>query len=214
MEGDAAFKSSKKEPMLELNNYFLLQLPAIDDMIRIINESNIFVCLQIPRLTLENIKDAERTCAYDEISTMIDKLPKDWIGSDEFGNRKSKTDLIRCVWGQHKEAESVLGFQVAILQKYPPRSRSITQFNTLITSNAYYDGVTWKKAVKNFIFKEVLTLYVSKDDDEEAKRKKTLQAERERAALLFEKKCKTKNIEKNQHLKEKKKNKNKKRKRF
>jgi hypothetical protein len=50
-----------------------------------------------------------------------------------------------------------LGFQVAILQKYPPRSRSITQFDTLITSSAYYDGVIWKKAVKNFIFKEVLT---------------------------------------------------------
>jgi hypothetical protein len=126
-------------------------------MIRIRNESNIFACSQIPRLTLENIKEAERTCAYDEISTLINKLPKDWIGSDEFGNRKSKTDLLRCAWGQHKEAESVLGFQVAILQKYPPRSRSITQFDTLITSNAYYDGVIWKKAVKNFIFKEVLT---------------------------------------------------------
>ena len=51
---------------------------------------------------------------------------------------------------------------------------------------------------------------MSKDDGEEAKRKKTLQAERERAALLFEKKCKTKNIEKNQQLEEKKKTKKKK----
>ena len=116
----------------------------------------IFECSQIPRLTLENIKEAERTCTYDEISTLINKLLEDWIGSDELGNRKSKTDLIRCAWGQHKEAESILGFQVAILKKYPPRSRSITQFDTLITGNAYYDGVIWKKAVKNFIFKEVL----------------------------------------------------------
>ena len=32
--------------------------------------------------------------------------------------------------------------------------------------------------------------HVSEDDDEEAKRMKTLQAERARAALVFEKKCK------------------------
>jgi hypothetical protein len=56
---------------------------------------------------------------------MLHNLPEDWIGSDAFGNKKSKTDLIRCTWGQHKEAESVLGFQVAILQKYPPRSRNL-----------------------------------------------------------------------------------------
>jgi hypothetical protein len=49
-----------------------------------------------------------------------------------------------------------LGFQVAILQKYPPRSRLITQFDTLITGNANFDVVLWKKAVKNFIFKEEL----------------------------------------------------------
>jgi hypothetical protein len=113
------------------------------------------VCSQIPWLTLENIQEAERTCTYKEISTLLHKLPEDWIGSDAFGNKKSKTDFIRCAWAHHKEAESVLGFQVAILQKYPPSSRSITQFDTLITANAYYDGVIWKKCVKNFIFKEV-----------------------------------------------------------
>jgi hypothetical protein len=55
--------------------------------------------------------------------------------------------------------------------------------------------------------------HVSEDCDEDAKRKKTLLAERERAALLFEKKCKNKKIEKNQPDEEKK-NKKRKRKRF
>ncbi len=31
MEEDAALKSPEKKPMLEVNNYFLLQLPEIDD---------------------------------------------------------------------------------------------------------------------------------------------------------------------------------------
>ena len=118
---------------------------------------DITLCSQISWLSLENIREAERSCTYKEISTLLNKLPEDWIGTDEFRNKKSKTNLIRCAYGQHKEAESVLGFQVAILQTYPPRSRSITQFDTLLTANAYYDGLIWKKAVKNFIFKEVLT---------------------------------------------------------
>ena len=87
---------------------------------------NFLVCSQIPWLTLESIQEAKRTCTYNEISPLIKKLPEDWIGSDAFGNKKSKTDLIRCTWGQHKDAESVLGFQVARLQKISPRSRSIT----------------------------------------------------------------------------------------
>ena len=118
---------------------------------------DITLCSQISWPTLENIREAERSCTYKEISTLLNKLPEDWIGSDEFGNKKSKTNLIRYAYGEHKEAESVLGFQVAILQTYPPRSRSITQFDTLLTTYAYYDGLIWKKAVKNFIFKEVLT---------------------------------------------------------
>ena len=88
---------------------------------------------------------------------MLKTLPEDWIGTDEFGNKKSKTNLIRCAYGEHKEAESVLGFQIDILQTYPPRNSSITQFDTLLTSSAYYKGMVWEKSVKNFIFKQVLT---------------------------------------------------------
>jgi hypothetical protein len=70
---------------------------------------------------------------------------------------KRKYDLVRCAYGEHKEGESVLAFQVAILQTYPPRSKSVTQFDTMLTSSAYYKGMVWEKSVKNFIFKQVLT---------------------------------------------------------
>ena len=60
---------------------------------------DITLCSQISWPTLENIREAERSCRYKEISTLLNKLPEDWIGSDAFGNKKSKTDLIRCAWG-------------------------------------------------------------------------------------------------------------------
>ena len=115
-----------------------------------------FLSSQISWLTLEDIQEAERTRTYMEISTLIKKLPEKWTCKDKSGNVKRKYDLVRCAYGEHKEGESVLAFQVAILQKYPPRSKSVTQFDTLITGNCYSDGQIWKKAVKNFIFKQVL----------------------------------------------------------
>ena len=46
--------------------------------------------------------------------------------------------------------------------------------------------------------------HVSENYDEDAKRKKALEAERERVALVFEKKCKNKKIENKQHVEVKK----------
>ena len=78
--------------------YLWLQLPAIDDMISITkwihSFLNFLVCTQIPWLTLENIREKERTCTYKEISTLINKLLEDWIGYDTFGQKKRKTVLI------------------------------------------------------------------------------------------------------------------------
>ena len=73
-----------------------------------------------------------------EISTLIKKLPEKWTCKDKSGNVKTKYDLVRCAYGEHKEGESVLAFQVAILQKYPPRSKSVTQFDTLITGDTLF----------------------------------------------------------------------------
>ena len=70
--------------------------------------------------------------------------------------RKYKQKHLPCALGRHKEAERVLGFQVAILQKFSLRSLSVTQFDALFTGNVFYDRVIWRKSVKNFIFKEVL----------------------------------------------------------
>ena len=87
---------------------------------------------------------------------MIDKLPKNWIGMDASGNEKRKINLLRCALGQEKKGESVLGFQDAILKEYPSHNRSVTQFDTFLTSNLILDIRIWRRGVKNFIFKEVL----------------------------------------------------------
>ena len=50
-----------------------------------------------------------------------------------------------------------MAFQVAILQTYPPRRKSVTQFDTMLTSSAYFKGMVWERSVKNYIFKQVLT---------------------------------------------------------
>jgi hypothetical protein len=118
-----------------------------------------FLSSQISFLPLEEIKKQERTRSYKEISTLIKKLPEDWTGRDKTSKKnkkKEKQDLVRCVYGQVKEGESVLAFQVAILEKYPSLNESITQFDTLMTSSAYYKGMVWEKKVKCFIFKQVL----------------------------------------------------------
>ncbi len=113
---------------------------------------------QTPWLTHENIRQAEGTLSYKEISTFIQELTEDWIGTDSSGIEKRKYDLFRCVWGEMKEGESILAFQVAILKKYPPRSPSVTQIDTLLTSSLASDMRVWRRGVKNFIFKEVLPI--------------------------------------------------------
>jgi len=56
-------------------------------------------------LTLEEIQKQERTRSYKEISTLIKKLPEDWTGKDKSSkkiNKKSKSHLLRCVYGEVK----------------------------------------------------------------------------------------------------------------
>ncbi len=108
---------------------------------------------QTPWLTHENVRQAEGTLSYKEMSTLIQKIHEDWIGTDASGIKKRKYDLLRCVWGEMKEGESILAFQVAILKQFPPRSRSLTQIDTLLTSNLASDMRVWRRGVKNFIFK-------------------------------------------------------------
>ncbi len=117
------------------------------------NYLNVFVCSQTPWQTLENIREAEGSCTYKKTLTLNNKLPEDWIGMDASGNEKSKENLLSCNWGHHKEGESVLSFQVNILKNYPPYSRSITQFDTLLTSKVFYDRRIWRRNVKIFILK-------------------------------------------------------------
>ena len=55
-----------------------------------------------------------------------------------------------------KGGEIILGFKVAILKKYPPSSRSVTQIDFLLPTNLVLDMRIRRRGVKNFIFKEVL----------------------------------------------------------
>ena len=87
---------------------------------------------------------------------MIEKLPKNRIGTGASGIEKRKINLLCCAWGQMKKGESILGFQVTIHKKYSPRSRSVTPIDTLLTSNIVLDMRIRRRGVKNSIFKEVL----------------------------------------------------------
>ncbi len=123
MEGDDGLKLEEKKKS-EVNN---ICLPSITSNWRLDEHHKInisfFKSSQISWLTIENIQEEERTRSYKEISSLLKKLPPDWTGKDKFGKVKFRSTLIRCAYGEHKEGESVLAFQVAILQKYPTSNK-------------------------------------------------------------------------------------------
>ena len=94
-------------------------------------------------------------------------LPEDWSVTNPRKKQITKRELLQHVDEEMKEGESILDFELAILKKYIPVGRTVTQYDTMLTSmlmpgkqamkDGYIETRMWRKSVKNFIFKQVLT---------------------------------------------------------
>ena len=92
-----------------------------------------------------------------EIAALISSLPNDWKVTNAGGKTKTKNDLMRCTYGAEKEADNILYFEVAILNKHPPPQKVVSQFDSMLVEQINVDSRLWRHNVLNFIFLEELT---------------------------------------------------------
>jgi hypothetical protein len=69
---------------------------------------------------------------------------------------RTKKDLEFCIWGVEKEGDSIVYFEKAILEKYPPPHKNISQFDSMLVGQIQRDSHIWRHHVLNFIFLEEL----------------------------------------------------------
>ena len=93
----------------------------------------------------------------EEIGAQISKLPNDWKVTDPHGKVKTKNNLEYCIWGVENEGDNVVYFVKAILEKYPPPHKTISQFDSMLVSRIKIYSHIWRHHVLNFIFLEKLT---------------------------------------------------------
>jgi hypothetical protein len=107
--------------------------------------------------TYEDIVQALQTKTDVEIAEQISKLPNDWKVTNSRGKVKTKMDLEWASWGVKKEGGNLVYLEKAILKKYPPPHKNITQFDSMFCGQIKMNNHIWRHRVCNFIFLEELT---------------------------------------------------------